>query len=206
MRQRHGTLTPGLVRSTAHAALQRTLPWKRFGRRVTVVRLLDLLVLVAALRSSLSATLRRFPFGFGHQSARQAGAANLPAQATRQQGRRDALATVGSRRLRKRRGHVAIDLPYGPFYGNRRTRGVVGGHQKHGSKNHYAYATAALLPKRHRSTVGLLALEGHYRPHEVVAALLEQRRPRPRRGRGVALDSGFDSGETILLLPQRRLS
>lgn len=206
MRQHHCTITPALVRSTAHAALQRALPWKRYGRRVTAQRLLDLLLLVATLRSSLSAVTRRFRFGFSHETARQAVTANLPGQDDLQRGLLDALYAFGSRRLRRRLWDVAIDLHYCPFYGDRRTPGVVGGHQKQGSKYHDAYATAAIIHRRHRYTVGLLALERNYKPHEVVAALLEQLRARGLRLRGVALDSGFDSGETILLLQQRGLS
>ena len=206
MRQRPCTITPALVRSTAHAAWQRALPFQRYGRRVTAQRRIDLLLLVAALRSSLSAVTRRFRFGFSHETARQAVIANLPGQAALQQGRRDALHAFGSRRLRRRRWDIAIDLPYGPFYGDRHTPGVLGGPKKQGRKYHYAYASAALIHRRHRYTVGRLALERTYRPHEVVAARLEQRRARGLRLRGVALDSGFDSGETILWLPQRGLS
>jgi hypothetical protein len=206
MRQYHSTLTPALVRSTAQAALQQALPWKPYGRRVTVRRLLDLLLLVAALRSSLSALVRRFRFGFSHESARQAVAANLPDLPRLQQGLLDALYTFGSRTLRRRRWDIAIDLHYCPFYGDRHTPGIVGGQKKHGSTHHYAYATAAVIHRRHRYTVGLMALEQNYKPHEVVAMLLTQVQARGVRLRGVALDSGFDSGETLLLLQGRDLS
>lgn len=110
MRQSYSTITPSLVRSTVHAALQQALPWKRYGRRVSVTRLLDLLVLVAAVRSSLSALLRRFRFGFSHETARQAVAANLPDLARLQQGLLDALYAFGSRLLRRRCWDIAIDL------------------------------------------------------------------------------------------------
>jgi hypothetical protein len=206
MRQSYSTITPSLVRSTAHAALQQTLPWKRHGRRVTVTRLLDLLILVAALRSSLSAVVRRFRFGFSHETARQAVTANLPDLQRLQQGLLDALYAFGCRKLRRRRWDIAIDQHNCPFYGDRNTPGIIGGQKKHGSQHHYAYATAAILHRRHRYTVGLLALERDYKPHEIVTILLEQVRSRGVRVRGVALDSGFDSGETLLLLQGRGLS
>ena len=206
MRQSYSTITPSLVRSTAHAALQQALPWKRHGRHVTVRRLLDLLLLVAALRSSLSAVVRRFRFGFSHETARQAVAANLPDLPCLQQGLLDALYAFGGRALRRRPWDIAIDLHYCPFYGDRTTPGVLGGQKKHGSKHHYVYATAAVIHRRHRYTVGLLALEEKTKPHEVVAALLAQVQARGVRVRGVALDSGFDSGETLLLLQGRGLS
>ncbi|MCI0456982.1 MAG: hypothetical protein L0Z62_08390 [Gemmataceae bacterium] len=78
MRHPHCTITPALVRRTARHALQQVLPWQDFGSRVTAGALLGLLLLVAALCSSLSAIARRFRFGFSHETARQALAANLP--------------------------------------------------------------------------------------------------------------------------------
>ena len=52
----------------------------------------------------------------------------------------------------------------------------------------------------------MMALEGKYKPHEIVATLLAQVQHCGVRLRGVALDSGFDSGETLLLLQGRDLS
>jgi hypothetical protein len=206
MRQPHCTLTPAVVRHRARLVLQQVLPWQGYGRRVTVGRLLDLLLLLAALRASLSALVRRCRFGFSHESARQAVCANLPTQDELTRGLVKALHCCGWRRRRQRRWDVAIDLHYDPFYGDRRTQGIVGGPKKAGSKYHYAYATAVLIHKRHRYTVGLLALERNYKPHEVVAALLTQLDEHGLKVRGVALDSGFDSGETLLLLQGRGLS
>lgn len=206
MRQSYSTITPSLVRSTAHAALQQALPWKRYGGRLSVTRLLDLLLLVATLRSSLYAIVRRFRFGFSHETARQALAANLPDRQRLQQGLLDALYAFGVRTLKRRRWDIAIDLHYCPFYGDRNTPGLVGGPNKHGSKHHYAYATAVILHRRHRYTVGLLAVDQKYQPHEVVKTLLAQIHERGLRVRGVALDSGFDSGDTLLLLQERGLS
>ena len=49
-------------------------------------------------------------------------------------------------------------------------------------------------------------MTGGEKPHEVVAALLAQMDARGLELRGVVLDSGFDSGETLLLLQERKLS
>jgi hypothetical protein len=205
MRQAYSTLTPAVVRRTAHVVLQHALPWKPYGRRVTVARLLDLLVLVAALRSSLSAVVRRFRFGFSHETARQAVHANLPSRATLTTALVDALHRFG-RHLRRRRWVVALDLHYRPFYGDRSTPGIVGGQKKQGTHYFYGYATAELVHRRHRYTVGLLALEPGFKPHAVVEALLAQLEARGLRLRGVVLDSGFDSGEALLLLQGRDLA
>src|ERR1700676_4850280 len=127
MRRTYCTITPTLVRRTARQALQQALPGKPFGRLVTVPRLLGLLLLLAALRSSLSAVVRRFRFGFSHETARQAVRANLPDLDRLTAGLVEALYTFGGRRWRKRRWDAAIDLHYAPFYGDRSAAGVVGG-------------------------------------------------------------------------------
>ena len=206
MRHSYSTITPSRVRSLAHTALQQTLCWKPHGRKVTVCRLLDLLLLVATLRTSLSAVVRRFRFGFSHETARQAILANLPDQQRLQQGLLDALYAVGGRCLRRRRWDIAIDLHYCPFYGDRHTSGIVGGQKKHGSKYHYAYATAVIIHRHYRYTVGLVAVTDRQKPDAIVAALLAQIEQRELRLRGVAVDSGFDSGETLLLLQRKELS
>jgi Transposase DDE domain len=206
MRQDYYTVTPAVVRSTARQALQHALPVKNYGRLVSAKCLLELLLLVAALRSSLSAIVRRFRFGFCHETARKAVAANLPGQDELTQGLLDALYQFGSRALRRRRWVVAIDEHRDPFYGDRGAAGVTGGQKKHGTKYAYAYATAVLVHHRHRFTVGVMALTGGAKPHEIVATLLAQIQSRGLKVRGVVLDSGFDSGETLLLLQERQLS
>jgi hypothetical protein len=206
MRPPHCTITPAVVRSTARRALRQALPWRDYGRLVTAGKLLDVLLLAAALVSSLSAVVKRFRFGFCHETARKAIAANLPQLGPLTDGLVDALYLFGSRALRRRRWVVAIDEHRSPFYGDRSTEGVTGGQKKHGSKYAYGYATAVLVHHRHRFTVGLIALTGGEKPHEVVAALLAQMETRGLSLRGVVLDSGFDSGETLLLLQGRTLS
>jgi hypothetical protein len=185
--------------------LQHALPCHPYGRTVTQARLLDLLLLIAALRSSLSAVVRRFHFGFSHETARQAVQANLPEVPALTEHLLEALHQLGPR-LHRRRWVVAIDLHYCPFYGDRSTPGILGGQKKQGTKYFYAYATAELVHRRHRYTVGLLPLQGQAKPHEVVAALLAQLAARGLRLRGVVLDSGFDSGETLLLLKKKDLA
>jgi hypothetical protein len=203
MRRCHCTITPSVVRATARAALSAALPWRPYGRLVTVARLLGLLLLAAAARRSLFAVARRFAFGFSHETARKAVRANLPGPGRLADGLVDALFLFRTRAWRRRRWDVAIDLHYRPFYGDRATPGLVGGPKKQGTNYFYGYATACLIHPRHRYAVGLLPLAaGATRPHEVVAALLAQMRARRLAVRGVVLDSGFDSAETILLLQE----
>ncbi len=178
MRQVHCTITPAVVRATARDALRRALPWHDYGRRVPAGKLLDVLLLAAALASSLSAVVRRFRFGFSHETARQAVAANLPDRDQLTDGLLQALSRFGGRALRRRAWVIALDEHRCPFYGDRTAAGVTGGPKKHGTKYAYGYATAVLVHHRHRYTVGLLALTGGEKPHQVVAALLDQVRGR----------------------------
>lgn len=205
MRRCYSTITPAVVRRTAQAVLQQALPCKPYGRLVSVARLLGLLLMVAARRSSLSAVVRRFRLGFSHETARKAVHANLPDSATLTAALVGALHRLSGRH-RRRRWVVAIDLHYQPFYGARSTPGIVGGPKKQGTHYFYGYATAELVHRRHRYTVGLIGVEGPFKPHEVVATLLTQLDERGVRLRGVVLDSGFDSGETLLALQDRRLA
>jgi hypothetical protein len=206
MRRDHCTVTPASVRRLARRALAAALPWDDYGRLATVTKVLDVLLLAAALLSSLSAVVSRFCFGFSHETARQAVNANLPALPELTEGLLDALYLFGPRGLRRRAWVIAIDEHRDPFYGDRSALGVSGGQKKHGTKYAYGYATACLVHRRHRLTVGLVALTGGERPHEVVGALLAQVEGRGLRARGVALDSGFDSGDVLLLLQGKGLS
>jgi hypothetical protein len=71
-------INPALLRATARDGLQLVLPWRAVGRRLDPGQLLDLLLLIAALRSSLWAVARRFHFGCSHETARKAVYAQLP--------------------------------------------------------------------------------------------------------------------------------
>lgn len=207
MPRTYSSITPALVRSLARSALRDALDWKPYGRLVTVTKLLDLLLLLAALRSSLSAVAKRFRFGFSHETARKAAHANLPDLARLTGGLVDALFSFADRSwFKKGRYDLAIDTHDAPFYGDKHTPGVVGGRKKHGTHRFFRYATACLVHRRRRFTVGLAAVTGKLKPHEVVAALLAQAQSRGLRPRGVVLDSGFDSGEVILLLQEKGLS
>lgn len=199
-------INPAAVRDTARRALQQVLPWRRVGRLARPRRLLDLLLLMAALGRSLSELCRRRDFGFSHETARKALRAHLGAADRLPEGLLEGLYALSSPRLRRRRWDVAIDLVYHPYYGDRSAPGVVGGPKKQGSKHFYAYATAVLVHRRHRYTVGLLALRPGQKPHEVLGLILGQLRGRGVKVRGVVLDSGFDSGRTILLLQRLRLA
>jgi hypothetical protein len=206
MRQVHSTITPAVIHQHARAHLQNALPWEPFGRSVPVADLLDLLLLMASASASLFAIVRRF-FAFSHETASRAVRANLPDMERLVRGLVRALhdAAAFSRRDRRRRWLVAIDTHYAAYYG-RRTPAVMGGPKKQGTKWFFGYATAVLLHKGRRYTIALRPLLPKVKPHEIVRTLLEQIQQQGLNVRGVVLDSGFDSGETFLLLQRRGLA
>jgi hypothetical protein len=206
MRHHHCTLTPTVVHHQAQQVLSRCLDWKPFRQSVTLTQLWDLLLLMAATTASLFATVRRF-FPFSHETARQAVQANLPAidrlVAGLVRSLHDVLAF--SRRDRRRYWRLGIDIHNKAYYGQR-TADVIGGPKKNGTKWSFGYATAVLLHKRRRYTVGLCPLTPSMKPDDIVRTLLDQIAEKGLKIRGVALDSGFGSGEVILLLQERRLA
>ena len=208
MRHDH-PITPSVVRTRTRQALQPVLDWSPFHKSVSVSDLLDLLVLMAASGASLFATVRRF-FSFSHQTGSLAVKANLPSRENIDRltrglvdGLYDVLAF--SSRDRRRPWMVAIDTHFVPYYGTP-TPDVVGGQKKQGTRWFFGYATAVLLHKRRRYTIALAPMWKKAKPHEIVRLLLDQIAGKGLKIRGVALDSGFDSGETLLLLQDRQLA
>jgi hypothetical protein len=207
MRSGYTTITPATVHCTARTALENTLPFQPFKKSVTARQLIDLLVLVAASTRTLFAIVRRH-FCFSHETARQALHHNLTNCEVLTPRLVDALHEVAafSQRDRQRLWTMAIDAHNEPYYGSRSTPQIVGGQKKQGTKYFFRYATAVLIHKRRRYTVGLTPVTKGLKPHQIVEALLQQVTSRGLKVGGVVLDSGFDSGETILLLQQKQLS
>jgi hypothetical protein len=167
---------------------------------------LDLLLVMAATAASLFAVARRF-FRFSHETARRAVHDNLPDSGRLVAGLVHSLHDVThfSRHDRRRHWLLAIDTHHKPYYGER-TPGIVGGPKAKGTKWSFAYATAVLLHQGRRYMVGLCPLAPGMTPDAVVRTLLDQVAEKGLKIRGVALDSGFEGGEVILLLQERGLA
>lgn len=201
MRPCHSTCAPSAVHADLKAVLRRTLKLPGYKRSVTADQLVDLLVLMAtAVRTLFAVARARCPFSA--ETGRRAVRSALPAAAVLADRLADALhAVAGFGRLdRRRRWTVAIDTHLVAYYGDPDTAGVAGGPRKQGTNRFHTYATAVLIHKRRRFTVGLLAVEPKTKPHEIVRLLLEQIRRRGLTVGGVVLDAGFAGGDTILLL------
>lgn len=207
MRPGYSTITPATVHCSARSALESSLGFQPYKSSVSVRQLLDLILLVAATSRTLSAIATRY-FPFSHETARQALHTNLPTLSVLTDRLVNALHAVPtfSRRDRRRLWTVAIDTHNVPYYGSRFAPQVVGGQKKQGTQFFHCYATAILIHKKRRYTVGLLSVGKGLKPHEQVKALLEQVTSRGLQVGGVVLDAGFDSGETILLLQEMKVS
>lgn len=206
MRHLHSSITPATIHQLAKETLQRSFDWKAFHQSVGVSDLLDLLLLMAATGASLFATVRRF-FSFSHETAGRAiRAQQLSADDLQEALLRGLHAVMAfGRRDRQRPWRIAIDTHYVGYYG-RRVTDVVGGPKKQGTKWFFGYASAVLLHKRRRYTVALAKVTPSQKPHEIVRTLLDQIARQGLTIQGVALDRGFDSGETLLLLQERKLA
>lgn len=206
MRHSYSTITPAVIHQQARWALRCSLDWKPYHHSVSVADLLDLLLLIAASTASLFAIVRRY-FGFSHETASRAVKANLPAMDRLVAGLVQALHSVVpfSRPDRRRHWLLAIDIHNVAYYGQH-TPFLVGGPKKQGTKWFFSYATAVLLHQHRRYTVALCPVLPKAKPHDIVRTLLDQISAQGLKIRGVALDSGFDSGDTLLLLQERRLA
>jgi hypothetical protein len=205
MRQAHVSATPVAVHRVVHQAVLNALPWTGYKRSVTACEVVDLLLRMAVVGATLFAVVRR-RFRFSRETARKAVQSQLPDIPMLTAGLVRALYQVAgfSRLDRKRRWRVAIDTHSVPFYGDPKTPGVSGGHKKLGTHYSFTYATAVLMHKRRRYTVGLIACDG-LKPHEIVAALFSQLETHGLKVLGIVLDSAFDSGETILFLREKKV-
>ena len=206
MRYGHPSVTPARVHALAQQLLARHLGWTDTGKAVRASQLLDLVLWIAASGRSLFDLARQW-CAASHQTVRQALYGQLADEARLTAALVDTLYDVQalSRNDRRRQWVVAIDTHDVPFYGKRSTPGVVGGPKKEGTKYFYRYATAILVHDRRRYTVGFAPLTDSQKPHDTVATLLDQIDGHRLRIRGVVLDSGFDSGDTLLLLQRRGL-
>ena len=210
MRHVQHTLTPSVVHSHFHGLLLHHLRLTDYKRSVTAGQLADLLILMAATARTLSAVVRA-RFAFCHEVARRAVYAILP-----QPDELDQLVEVSvnllhaiadfSRRDRRRTWLLAIDTHYDPYYGSRQTPHIRGGQKKQGTKYFHVTASAVLIHKRRRYTLGLIPITASTPVHRIVEPLLRQIHARGLKIRGVVLDSGFDSADTLLLLQRLGLS
>lgn len=201
MRTHHCTIAD--IRRRADLELAQLLPW-RTAHGLSAEAVVRILWLLATLKASLHALARRFRFPVGDTSLRAAIARQLPGP--------EDLAAAFARRLHallprvpKKGFVVAIDTHWVGYYGDKaKTRGVVGGQYKNGTRRFFVYATAVIVERGRRYTLAFAAPTSN-RPLDALGPLLDQIAESGVRVRMLLLDKAFYAAEVFGRLEDRRL-
>jgi hypothetical protein len=206
MHTTYSTVAPGDVQAHAQFVLQHHLRLKDHGPKCTAGVLWTVLLYAAARIASLAtacAALRDAP---SDTAAHDALLAGLPAFAELQRRLNRALQGDLPKCLRRRRQPLAIDLTLIPYHGApmHHVSEIYRSHAKSGTTHFHAYATAFVIRRGLRFTVGLTAVNQGEAMANVIQRLLAQAAKAGVRPRYLLLDRGFCSVEVIRYLQVSR--
>jgi putative transposase len=206
MRSCHYTVTAAQVQRHAIQHAQHYLRRADHGPKTTAPALFAILFWAAARLASLAAACAALKRAPSDQAVRNALVATLPEFHELQRRLNRALAGGVPRPLSRRPRHVALDLILLPYYGlpHRDPAEIYKGAEKAGTHHFHAYATAYVIWKGCRLTLGLRAVHHSDPWDEVVKDLLRQVRRTGVRVRLVLLDRGFYSAAVIRYLQAAR--
>jgi putative transposase len=187
-------LTDQDTRNEAIERLTTYFPFQADGYECTTEMLFDVLVKAAVTKQTIEAVCRDLDVvggetirGYLKEQVRVDDLHNLERQVNQ------ALVAGLPRRIWKPKLEVAIDLHDEPFYGHE--AGVValtcGGRANKGTTRFFRLATAYLIFKDMRLTLGLLFVRPEDEPAELVAALLRRLRVLGLKIKRLYLDKGF---------------
>src|SRR6202007_56396 len=157
MRTYHSTITSGTVQARTQCVLQKHLRLKDHGRKCRAGILWTVLLYAAARITSLAAACAALRDAPSDTAARDALLAGLPAFAELQRRLNRALQGDLPNALRRKRQPLAIDLILIPYHGLHLDdpKEISRGQAKSGTTHFHAYATAYVIRKGLRFTVGL---------------------------------------------------
>jgi hypothetical protein len=206
MRPGHYTVTAAAVHQQARLHLQHHLRLRDHGPKCTAPVLLTIVFWAAARISSLAAACAALLRAPSDEACRQALLATLPAFNALQRCLNHALAGGLPKPLRRRKQRVAIDLHLVPYYGQPESapEELYRGAKKAGTRKFHGYATAYVIFKGCRWTVGLRAVSHGDAWDDLVKQLLRQARQAGVKIGLVLLDRGFYSVEVIRYLQAAR--
>lgn len=164
------------------------------------------LVLMAAMKCSLSWLVKLKKIDCSRETARKTIRGMTPEVRVLEKRLAAALSCVIPRSVRRGGRIIAIDLHYDCFYGKPDTPGVVGSKKTDGTHWFYGYATAVIVEKGMRYTIGVVAITESTRMVQIVRRLIRQITAAEIPIKGLLMDSGFDSGELILYLKRRKIA
>jgi Transposase DDE domain len=206
MRTCQYTLTPQDVEAHARNLCQRYLRLRDHGPKCTAVTLLTVLFYAAARITSLAAACKALVLAPAYQATHDALLATLPAIHELQRRLNRALQGDLPQALRRSRQPIAIDLHLVPYHGEplHDADEVYRSQAKSGTSHFHAYATAYVIRKGRRYTVGLVYVRKGQPLAAVVRELLRQAAHAGVRPRYVLLDRGFWSVAVIRYLQRAR--
>jgi hypothetical protein len=206
MRTTHFTVTPGTVQAHAQFVLQKHLRLKDHGPKCTAGVLWTVLLYAAARIASLAAACAALRHAPSDTAAHEALLAGLPAYAELQRRLNRALQGDLPKALRRRRQPLAIDLTCIPYHGEplHQPSEIYRSQAKSGTTHFHAYATAYVIRRGLRFTVGLIPVQQGEAMAAIIQRLLAQAAHAGVRPRYLLLDRGFCSVAVIRYLQASR--
>jgi putative transposase len=206
MRTTYSTITPTTVQACAQGLLQQHLRFHDHGPKCRAATLWTVLLHAAARLCSLAAACAALLNAPSDTAVHDALLATLPAFDELQRRLNRALQGDLPAVLRRRRQPLAIDLTLIPYHGQplHQEDEIYRSQPKSGTSHFHAYATAYVIRKGLRFTVGLTAVRRGEALAEVVRRLLHQAGKASIRPRYLLLDRGFCSVDVIRYLQAGR--
>lgn len=206
MRHCHYTIASRQVHRRAADAVQGALRLRDHGPKCTAPVVLAVLFWAAARMASLAAACAALRDAPSDQAVRNALLATLPDFARLQRALNRALVGGLPRVLRRHGQYIAIDLTLLPYYGLPQSdpEELYRGPRKAGTQWFHAYATAYVIVRGCRYTLGLRAVHHSDPWADVVRDLLRQVRAAGVTVRLLLLDRGFYSVDVIRYLQAAR--
>lgn len=200
--QRDYIVTKEDVHGYANHWLSSSLKLEYEGTRCTASTLFQVLLIAASRMASVFAVCRDLADAPCDQTIRNALNESLPEIPELQRRLNLCLVTKLPKSLLSKSRRIAIDLTLIPYHGQPQEdkKEIYRSAPKSGTTHFHAYATAAVVHKGHRYTLGLLYVEHGEKMKAVLQKLLKIIRSRGVKVRFLLLDKGFFSVEVISYL------
>ena len=206
MRTSHRTITSATVQAHAHVLLQHHVRLKDHGPKCRTGVLWSILLYAVARLCSLAAACASLRDAPSDSAVHDALLACLPECAELQRRLNRALHGDLPTALQRRPQPLAIDLVLIPYHGQplHQANEIYRSQAKSGTSHFHAYATAYVIRKGLRFTVGLTAVRQDEPLSGVIQRLLAQAAKASVRPRYLLLDRGFCSVDVIRYLQAGR--
>lgn len=207
MRRQHYTITPPQVQAHAAALLTKHLKLRDHGPKTKVAVLLSILFYAASRMISLAAACASLVKVPTDQTVHDALLAILPDIKELQRRFNRALAGDLPKSLRRRPQPIAIDLFLVPYHGQHLhdPDEIYRSQPRSGTSHFHAYATAYVIRKGQRFTLGLTSVRRGEALKVVVQRLLQQLSRIGVKPRYLLVDRGFWSVDVIRYLQAARV-